>query len=195
MNRTVPAKAKGSMILTVIAVIVLFSLIIAALAGMLAASAQNRLTVSYGAQAEMLAHSGTEYALALLFPVNGRNGSLDSPLWAGGTPAPRSVLPAECSSDRSVHPLCGGLRPGCRLARLDVGVREVFGSADPGADVRYEYTITSSAVCRVPFADGSCSGAECGGNSYETRSTEVTKAADIAWKLDGGEAPGGAEGD
>ena len=52
-----------------------------------------------------------------------------------------------------------------------------------GADVNYEYTITSEAVCLVPFTENGCDTLVCSKveRNYEVRRREVTKTADINW--------------
>ena len=129
---------KGSMLITALMIIVFFSLILAAMARMLSNSDQNNLTASVGTQAELLAHSGTEYAMSRLFEIE----------------------------------------------KLQVDAREVLeSSVVTGADVNYEYTIISEAVCLVPFTENGCDTLACSKveRNYEVRRREVTKTADINW--------------
>jgi hypothetical protein len=182
-------KVKGSMMMTAVAVIVIFSLLIAFSARMLTNSTQNTVTVSVGSQAELLAHTGTEYAMALLFPLGSENGSLSSSLWGGGEPASRSILPDNCNSvsHASGNVLCNGFRDGCFLDKLYIDVKKIISDEVSGSDVLYEYRITSSAVCSVPFIDTYCEpGSDiCSGNTgyYQVRRSEITKSSDISWNI------------
>lgn len=175
--------------MTAVAVIVIFSLLIAVSARMLSNSTQNTVTVSVGTQAELLAHTGTEYAMAQLFPLGSSNGSLSSPIWSGAEPASRSLLPSNCSSISHTQGniLCNGFRNDCYLDRLYVDVRKIISDDVSGSDVQYEYLITSSAICVVPFIDTYCAeGSDsCAGNTgyYQVRRSEVTKTTDISWNL------------
>lgn len=182
-------RKRGSMLLTAIAVIVVFSLLIAVSARMLMNSDQNKVTVSVGMQAELLAHTGTEFAMAQLFPLGASNGSLSSLLWGDGEPASKSILPANCSSvsHEDGNILCNGFRDGCYLDKLYIDVKKIISDDVSGSDVLYEYRITSSAVCDVPFISSSCApnSATCSGNTsyYKVKRTETTKASDISWNV------------
>lgn len=81
---------KGSMLITALMIIVFFSLILAAMARMLSNSDQNNLTASVGTQAELLAHSGTEYAMSRLFEIN-KVGAVQSSIWEGEPPSSKKI--------------------------------------------------------------------------------------------------------
>ena len=176
---------KGSMLITALMIIVFFSLILAAMARMLSNSDQNNLTASVGTQAELLAHSGTEYAMSRLFEIN-KVGAVQSSIWEGEPPSSKSLIPDNCSvvSQGDDNIFCNGYRNGCYLEKLQVDAREVLeSSVVTGADVNYEYTIISEAVCLVPFTENGCDTLACSKveRNYEVRRREVTKTADINW--------------
>ena len=142
------------------------------------------VTASVGTQAELLAHSGTEYAMSRLFEIN-KVGAVQSSIWEGEPPSSKSLIP-DCSvvSQGDDNIFCNGYRNGCYLEKLQVDAREVLeSSVVTGADVNYEYTIISEAVCLVPFTENGCDTLACSKveRNYEVRRREVTKTADINW--------------
>src|SRR5574344_750019 len=74
---------KGSMLITAVFVILVFTSLIAIVSRLIIGSNQTQLTSVLGTQADALARSGTEFALAALFFPNTANSS-ESAIWGIG---------------------------------------------------------------------------------------------------------------
>lgn len=168
-------KQRGSMLLTAIFIIIVFSVMLAVLANILNNSSQQKVNFSLGIQAELLADSGIEYAMSWIFPLSKceekssvcEKYSYEFPSWSNGTGwgldkinQPKYVLLDEnnCKniSHESDNPLCNGLRDGCYIKEIAIEPITMMNEKTEilNSKIKFKYKISSIAVCEVPFIDG-----------------------------------------
>jgi hypothetical protein len=170
---------KGSMLITAVFVILVFTSLIAIVSRLIIGSNQTQLTSVLGTQADALARSGTEFALAALFFPNTANSS-ESAIWGIGK-GPENykssalVLIDNCKGNNDQN-FCSVVYSGCYINKLSILVKDL-NSSDSYADVKYEYIIDSEAICEVPFNDNS------EGNRYYNLTRHITTTAtDVRWR-------------
>ena len=195
------AGVRGSLLMTAVFVLVVFSGIAAVLAQILIQDRQVQLNAVLGSQARLMAESGLEYGMSSLFPLNRESSYAESPsasrVWqtikndiktSGHASydfiASEGGVFGNCSKEASGSNtyFCKDLYSQCWLSRLTVEAVDLAflndGSSPVSLDSRIEYTIVSEASCEIPILDDDNSSSA---DTYViTRKAEIT-AADLRY--------------
>ena len=194
--------SRGSMLITAVFVLVVFSGIAAVLGQILIQDRQVQLNAVLGSQAKLMAESGLEYGMSSLFSL-GRETSYSensegySKVWLAireeiktSGHASYDFIEKEtgvfgncnAAASGSNTYFCKDLYSRCWLSRLTVDAVDLafLGSGDSAVslDSRIEYTITSEASCQIPILDDDNGRAD---DTYIiTRKAEIT-ATDLRY--------------
>ena len=169
--------SRGSMLITAVFVLVVFSGIAAVLGQILIQDRQVQLNAVLGSQAKLMAESGLEYGMSSLFSL-GREKSYSentegySRVWqairndikASGHASydfieKESGVFGNCNAAAagSNTYFCKDLYSQCWLSRLTVEAVDLAylspGDSTVSLDSRIEYTVTSEASCQIPILD------------------------------------------
>lgn len=161
------AKNRGSMLVTAIFVIVVFTSLLAIISRILMRQEDVELGNVYSTQAEALARSGTEFALGALFLPNKL--SVDSPIFKEGIKEQEYII-LQCPSE---HNTFCNVQGRCNIEKVTIIVRNLA-KITSDTDILYEYQILSRASCTVPFINNT--------NSYKITREIQTVASDLRWQ-------------
>lgn len=170
---------KGSMLITAIFVILVFSSLLAIVSRLVIGANQVQLSSVLGTQADALARSGNEFALGALFFPNTANSSKSS-IW-GVNKGPQDftitplVLISNCK-DKTDPNFCEVVYSGCYINKVTILAKNI-GESETYSDVKFEYVIESEAICEVPFND-----VASGSAGYKLTRHVRTVASDVRWK-------------
>lgn len=157
---------KGSMLLTAVFIIIIFSVMLAVLAQMFQSNNQVKVNNFIAFHAETVAYSGSEYAMSYLFPLQQCTSSSCysrsfeqnnwKNLWgeSGENLDKRNIIDIDACKNRAYtdsDPLCNGVRDGCYISELSIEPKlKKINSIDTDG---YVYTIISEATCEVPYVE------------------------------------------
>lgn len=175
-------KIKGSLLITAIFVIIIFSIILASITRIFIAENERHISSVYSSYANLLAYSGVEYASSLLFPIQ-KNINLQGEriLWG---PVLGSIYSEQkedidlysdiCNgSTKDVSSICTLSNNGCYLGGLTISAID---SSISNIDQKYIYKIKSTGICKVPFIENENTG------SYLIKKQIVVLMSDIRIK-------------
>lgn len=176
-------KNKGSMLITAIFVIVVFTILIAVMFRMVSDTRQANISSVYATKAENLAQGAAEMTLSMLFE-HGKENAANSSLWA---------LWAQLESAASPHPVnkktyevmnCDrddmkGKEPFCNDSRCKVkSVKITPYSTGHSTDTTVVYEVVASASCQVPWVDHASSATT---QYYPVERTVRLQVSDVRW--------------
>ncbi len=176
---------RGSMLLSAVFIIVVFSVIIAVMIKILMGTDQVKLSATYSTQAEAIARGGAEFVLGTLFQP-GHGNAYKSVLWQGSKPSSKTIIDNNFCATHAGHLLCSKdflVYTGCQLESVVIDVADA--SADKEnlkqSTVQYVYFITATASCNVPFTDTVMMTNADHANTYKITRTVEVSAVDLAW--------------
>lgn len=175
-------KNKGSMLITAIFVIVVFTILIAVMFRMVSDTRQANISSVYATKAENLAQGAAEMTLSMLFE-HGKENAANSSLWAqleGATsPHPVNKIPYEvmkCTRDdigkKEKAPFCNDSR--CHVKSVTITPY----STGHSTDTAVVYEVVALASCDVPWVDHASSTTT---QYYPVERTVRLQVSDVRW--------------
>lgn len=174
-------KIKGSLLITAIFVIIIFSIILASITRIFIAENERHISSVYSSYANLLAYSGVEYASSLLFPIQDGNLQGERILWGpilgviySGQREEIDLYSDICKGKTEDElPICSLSDNGCYLGGLSISAID---SSTWNIDQKYIYKIKSTGICKVPFIGNENTG------SYLIKKQTVVLMSDIRIK-------------
>lgn len=168
------SKIKGSLLVTAVFLMVVFSGLTAILAKILMNQDEVEISSVLGVQADALAKSGVEFALGSLFLPNTPNGT-QSPIFAGKNITDGlEVTLIECSNG-STNDFCNVQYNSCKIDKVSVTVNDLS-LISSNTDVKYQYHIISQASCDATFFS------EDNIHGYKISRQVDVYATDVRWR-------------
>lgn len=173
-------KNKGSMLITAIFVIVVFTILIAVMFRMVSDTRQANISSVYATKAENLAQGAAEMTLSMLFE-HGKENAANSSLWAqlesAASPHPVNMKTYEvmnCDRDdmKGKEPFCNDSR--CKVKSVKITPY----STGHSTDTTVVYEVVASASCQVPWVDHASSATT---QYYPVERTVRLQVSDVRW--------------
>lgn len=172
-------KNKGSMLITAIFVIVVFTILIAVMFRMVSDTRQANISSVYATKAENLAQGAAEMTLSMLFE-HGKENAANSSLWAqleeatSPHPVNKTYEVMNCTRDdmKKNAPFCNDSR--CQVKSVTITPY----STGHSTDTAVVYEVVASASCNVPWVDHASSTTT---QSYPVERTVRLQVSDVRW--------------